>query len=120
MKKVNAKQRSAGPINFALKEFGDTGSLLIVRDILFFDKKTYGEFLSSREQISTNILASRLSQLLEKGILRRTADKSDRRKDIYALTQKGLDLYPVRLQMMLWSAKYDPDTPVENVLIRRS
>jgi len=57
-----------------LEEFGDLGSLLIVRDSLFFDKKTYGEFLSSREQISTNILASRLSQLPEKGILRRTVD----------------------------------------------
>jgi DNA-binding HxlR family transcriptional regulator len=112
MKKVNAKKRSACPINFALEEFGDIWSLLIVRDILFFDKKTYGEFLSSREGISTNILASRLSQLLEKGILRRTADKSDGRKDIYELTQKGLDLYPVMLQMILWSAKYDPDTPV--------
>ena len=118
MKKVNAEKRSACPVNFALEEFGDVWSLLIVRDILFFDKKTYGEFLSSREQISTNILASRLSQLLEKGILRRTADPSDRRKDIYELTQKGLDLYPVLLQMILWSAKYDPNTPVSKSYAR--
>jgi DNA-binding HxlR family transcriptional regulator len=112
MKKVNTEKRSFCPVNFALEEFGDIWSLLIVRDILFFDKKTYGDFLSSREKISTNILASRLSQLLEKRILSKRADKSDKRKDIYQLTQKGLDLYPVMLQMILWSAKYDPQTPV--------
>jgi len=118
MKKVKSKKRSFCPINFALEEFGDIWSLLIVRDILFFDKKTYGEFLSSREKISTNILASRLSQLLEKGILSKKTDESDKRKDIYQLTQKGLDLYPVMLQMILWSAKYDPNTPVSKSYAR--
>ena len=112
MQKVNTEKRSLCPLNFALEEFGDIWSLLIVRDILFFDKKTYGEFLSSREKISTNILASRLNQLLEKGILSKTTDTSDNRKDIYQLTQKGLDLYPVMLQMILWTSKYDPNTPV--------
>ncbi len=112
MMKVNTKNRSLCPINFALEEFGDIWSLLIVRDILFFDKTTYGEFLSSGERISTNILAARLSRLLDKGILTKTTDESDKRKDRYRLTQKGLDLYPVMLQMILWSAKYDPNTPV--------
>lgn len=112
MKKVNTKKRSFCPINFALEEFGDIWSLLVVRDILFFDKRTYGEFLSSREGISTNILADRLNRLLDKGILTKTADKSDKRKDIYQLTQKGTDLYPVMIQMILWSAKYDPNTPI--------
>jgi DNA-binding HxlR family transcriptional regulator len=83
-----------------------------VRDILFWGKTTYGEFFSSGEKISTNILADRLSQLLEKGILEKSPDISDRRKDVYQLTQKGLDLYPVMLQMILWSAKYDPHTPI--------
>jgi DNA-binding HxlR family transcriptional regulator len=114
MKKVNTKKRSFCPINFALEEFGDIWSLLIVRDVLFFDKTTYGEFLSSREKISTNILAKRLSQLVERGILTKTADRSDKRKDRYQLTQKGLDLYPVMLQMILWSAKYDSNTPISN------
>ncbi len=114
MKKVNTKKRSFCPINFALEEFGDIWSLLIVRDILFFGKTTYGEFLSSREKISTNILADRLSQLVGRGILAKTPDRSDKRKDRYQLTQKGLDLYPVMLQMILWSAKYDPNTPVSS------
>lgn len=112
MKKVNTRKRSLCPLNFALEEFGDIWSLLIVRDILFFDKTTYGEFLSSGEKISTNILAARLSQLLAKGILTKTTDESDKRKDRYQLTQKGLDIYPVMFQMILWSAKYDPNTLV--------
>ncbi len=112
MKRVNAKKRSLCPVNFALEEFGDIWSLLIVRDILFFDKKTYGEFLASKEKIATNILATRLSQLVDKGILQKTTNESDKRKDVYQLTQKGLDIYPVMLQMILWSAKYDPNTPV--------
>lgn len=112
MKKVNTKKRSLCPINFALEEFGDIWSLLIVRDILFLGKTTYGEFLSSREKISTNILANRLSQLVEKGILTKTADTSDKRRDRYQLTQKGSDLYPVMLQMILWSARYDSNTPI--------
>ena len=112
MKKVNPSKRSLCPVNYALEEFGDIWSLLIVRDILFFDKKTYGEFLSSREKIATNILANRLGQLQERGILTKITDPSDKRRDIYQLTLKGLDLYPVMLQMILWSAKYDPNTPV--------
>lgn len=112
MKKVNTRKRSLCPMNFALEEFGDIWSLLIVRDILFFGKTTYGEFLSSQEKISTNILANRLSQLLEKGVLNKTAHKADKRRDVYQLTQKGLDLYPVMLQMILWSAKYDSNTPI--------
>jgi len=112
MKAVNTKKRSSCPVNYAVEEFGDIWSLLIVRDILFFGKKTYGEFLSSREKISTNILADRLTQLLERGILEKKSDSKDGRKEIYKLTRKGRDLYPIMLQMILWSAKYDPNTPI--------
>lgn len=101
--------RSRCPVNFALETFGDMWSLLIIRDIFRFKKRTYGEFLNSDEKISTNILADRLSRLVQVGILRKMPDKSDKRKDIYKLTQKGIDLYPMMLEMMIWSAKYDPD-----------
>ena len=52
--------RSHCPINFGLEAFGDKWSLLILRDIVFRGKKTYGEFLKSEEGIATNILAARL------------------------------------------------------------
>ncbi len=104
------ERRSNCPVNFALETFGDTWSLLIVRDIVYFGKRTYCEFLQSKEGIATNILVSRLAHLEEKGILMRQPDETDRRKEIYSLTEKGLDLIPIMLDMICWSVQYDPQT----------
>ena len=103
-------RRSDCPINFALQTFGDTWSLLVIRDIVYFGKKTYGEFLASEEGIATNILANRLAWLEQNGILVKTPDTADRRKDIYSLTDKGLDLIPILLEIANWSAKHDPQS----------
>src|ERR1700738_1277355 len=97
------QRRSDCPISFGLETFGDTWSLLIVRDIVYFGKKTYGEFLESEEGIATNILASRLVQLEEKGILVKRRHEMDRRKEVYSLTEKGLSLIPILLEMADWS-----------------
>ncbi len=101
--------RSKCPVNYALETFGDMWSLLIIRDIIRYEKRTYGEFLSSDEKISTNILADRLSRLVQVGILKKMPDKIDKRKDIYKLTQKGIDLYPMMLEMIVWGVKYGKD-----------
>jgi DNA-binding HxlR family transcriptional regulator len=99
--------RSHCPVNFGVELFGDKWSLLIVRDIVFFGKNTYGDFLKSEEGIATNILASRLAFLAEQGILRKSPHSADNRKDHYSLTEKGLDLIPIILDVVLWSAKHD-------------
>ncbi len=99
--------RSHCPINFGLETFGDKWSLLILRDIIFRGKRTYGEFLASEEGFATNILASRLAALEANGILGRRSFPADARKDSYLLTEKGLDLIPLLFEMILWSAKYD-------------
>ena len=103
-------RRSDCPINFALETFGDPWSLLLIRDIVYFGKKTYGEFLASEEGMATNILASRLARLEEQGLLVKQPSPSDKRKEEYALTEKGLDLIPVLVEMANWSARYDPHT----------
>jgi len=95
-------------VNYGLEIFGDKWSLLIVRDIVFAGKKTYGEFLKSEEGFATNILASRLAFLEEQGILSKAPSSADRRKDLYTLTEKGLDLIPILLDIVVWSAKHDP------------
>ncbi|MDB5773042.1 MAG: hypothetical protein V7606_4079 [Burkholderiales bacterium] len=105
-----AENKSHCPVNFALETFGDAWSLLIVRDIVFWGKKTYGEFLESGEGIATNVLAARLAHLEKKGILARGPHESDRRKEVYTLTEKGLGLIPVLLEMSGWSARHDPET----------
>jgi DNA-binding HxlR family transcriptional regulator len=104
------RRRSDCPIHFGLQAFGDAWSLLIIRDIVYFGKKTYGEFLSSEEGIATNVLANRLVRLEQNGILIKTPDEHDKRKDLYSLTEKGLDLIPILLEIASWSAKYDPHT----------
>lgn len=103
-------RRSDCPISFLLETLGDTWSLLIVRDMVYFGKKTYGEFLESEEGIATNILANRLAKLEQNGILVKKTHPDDKRKELYSLTEKGLDLIPILLEMANWSAKHDPHT----------
>jgi DNA-binding HxlR family transcriptional regulator len=106
MKKTR-KLRSHCPVNFGLEAFGDRWALLILRDIVFRGKRTYGDFLKSEEGWATNMLAARIEHLIGEGILQRAADETDGRKDIYSLTEKGLDLIPLLFEMVLWSARHD-------------
>ncbi len=100
------------PIAFALDVFGDRWSLLIVRDVLFKGRRTYQEFLEAGEGIATNVLADRLKKLQQAGILSKERSKEDARTFVYTLTPRGLDLMPVLLEMIRWSAIHDPDTPL--------
>lgn len=109
------KLRSHCPVNFALEMFGDKWTLLIVRDIVFRGKKSYGDFLKSEEGIATNILASRLEMLVKSGILEKSANEVDARSDLYELTEKGLNLIPIIFEMVLWSAKYDPQSEAKRI-----
>lgn len=98
--------RSDCPLNFGLEIFGDKWTLLIIRDLMFFGKRYYNEFLSSAEGISTNILADRLSMLEKENFLKTSKDETHKQKIIYSLTEKGIDLLPVILEIGLWSDKY--------------
>jgi DNA-binding HxlR family transcriptional regulator len=105
-----APSKSHCPVNFALEVIGDTWSLLIVRDIAFWGKSTFREFLKSEESISSNILASRLESLERNDILSKAPHPTDGRKEVYSLTEKGLDLVPILLELSGWSEKYDAET----------
>jgi len=101
--------RSDCPLNFGLEIFGDKWTLLIIRDLIFFNKRYYNEFLNAEEGISTNILADRLSLLEKQGIISRKKDENHKQKIIYRLTQKGIDLLPVIIEIGLWSDVYAGD-----------
>src|ERR1700709_2864328 len=88
----NIDKRSDCPLSSTLELVGDKWSLLIIRDMLFFGKSTYNEFLDSNEKISTNILSARLIRLVEAGFI--TYSGPPKRKK-YAPTKMGLDLKPV-------------------------
>jgi DNA-binding HxlR family transcriptional regulator len=101
--------RSHCPINYTVEMLGDAWSLLIVRDIVYFGKKTYGEFLAAGEGIARNVLADRLHKLIDRGIIVKKSHPHDGRKDIYELTEKGLDLIPILLDMAAWGAAHDSE-----------
>jgi DNA-binding HxlR family transcriptional regulator len=111
-------RKSDCPINFALEIFGDRWTFLIVRDLMFKGKHFYGEFLLSEEGIATNTLADRLSLLQNNGIVRKSSDPSHKQKIMYSLTQKGIDLVPVLVEVIMWSAKYDKDSAVDMKFVK--
>lgn len=117
MKEV--KRRSDCPISFALDIFGDKWSLLIIRDLMFRQKQTYGDFLKSDEKISTNILADRLAMLECNGLIKSERDETNNTRKIYKLTDKSIALVPVLIEIVQWSAQYDPNTGAPKEFIER-
>jgi len=107
----DSKKRSDCPVSCSLDVWGDKWSLLIVRDLIFATQCTYGDFLKSDEKIATNILASRLQTLEENGIISKSEHPESKAKVLYKLTQKGIDLLPVMIEINLWADKYFEISP---------
>jgi DNA-binding HxlR family transcriptional regulator len=105
--KTSPKRRSGCPLNASVEILGDRWSLLIIRDMMLRNFRTYKEFLESHERIATNILADRLRRLEAHGIITSERDPSDGRRLIYRLTAKGIDLAPVLTEMVLWAAGHE-------------
>jgi DNA-binding HxlR family transcriptional regulator len=115
---MDPKHRSYCPLSVALEVFGDRWSLLIVRDLMFKGRTTFKEFQEAEEGIATNVLADRLQRLEAHGIVARRRDPSDARKVIYRLTEKGLDLAPILVEMIVWGAR-EGRTNAPPAVIRR-
>lgn len=113
MKRTDIKSHC--PINFSLEVFGDPWALLIVRDIASYGKHTYGEFLGSKEKISTRMLAMRLKGLENKGIIIRKPHPTDHRKDLYYLTPKGEAALPILIELATWGSTFDSKTDAPQV-----
>jgi DNA-binding HxlR family transcriptional regulator len=109
-------RRSDCPINYALQTFGDPWSLLILRDLMFTDRRSYTDFLNAEEGIATNILAARLLWLQDVDVIRKIGHGKGAR---YALTAKGLDLLPAMLELIKWSATHDADTAAPKAFVAR-
>lgn len=86
---------------------GDRWSLLIVRDLMARGYRTFKEFQKSGEGIASNILAERLRRLEAMGIITAEAEKTDARRINYRLTEKGIDLAPVLLELLIWAARHE-------------
>ena len=112
--------RSDCPISFALDFLGDKWSLLVIRDLIFEGKRFYKEFLNSKEGIATNILSDRLKRLENAGIITSKVYEQLKTQKEYSLTQKGKDLIPVLVEIIVWSAKHQDGLAVSEEFIERA
>ena len=106
---MEAAHRSGCPINLTLEMLGDRWSLIVIRDIMFGNRRHFRELLTrSEEKIASNILADRLKRLVENGLLTREDDPSHRQKAIYSLTEPAIELVPLLAQMGAWGRRHTP------------
>jgi DNA-binding HxlR family transcriptional regulator len=96
-------------MNMVVEVFGDQWSLLVIRDIIFMNRRHFRELLTkSVEGIASNILADRLQKLVEQGILVKSQDPSHKQKALYSLTEKGIALLPLLMEINAWGNKHLP------------
>jgi len=108
-KAMSQASRSGCPINLTLEQLGDRWSLIVIRDLMFGNRRTYGDLLAqSEEGIASNILADRLKRLVAAGLLTRRPDPQHRQKGIYSLTEPAIQLLPLLAQMAAWGRRHMP------------
>ncbi|NJO32037.1 MAG: helix-turn-helix transcriptional regulator [Rhodospirillales bacterium] len=103
--------RSGCPINLTLETLGDRWSLIVIRDIMFGNRRHYRALLdNSEEGIASNILADRLKKLTEAGLLSTRPDPAHKQKTVYSLTEPAIQLVPLLAQMGAWGRRFTPAT----------
>ncbi|HAS41241.1 MAG TPA: transcriptional regulator [Microscillaceae bacterium] len=117
MKKNNF--RSDSLVNYVLEYLGDRWTLLVIRDLVFEGKKFYKEFLTSEEGIATNVLSDRLKRLENAGIIQSKTNEKQRTQKIYTLTEKGKDLIPILVEIILWSSKHKEGLNVSPAFVKK-
>jgi len=113
-----SQRRSGCPVSISLETIGDRWSLLIIRDLMVRGYRTFKEFQESGEGIATNILADRLQKLETAGIITADVEEKDARKVNYRLTEKGIGLAPVVLDLLIWAARYEETGAPREVIAR--
>lgn len=103
---MDVKFKCNCPFTSALDVVGDKWLLIIVKQMLIEGKETFKDFTESEEAIATNILTSKLKFLEEVGIIIKTQRPTNKKTNLYLLTDKGLALTPVLLELAFWSDKH--------------
>lgn len=110
------ERRSGCPINLTLEQLGDRWSLIVIRDVMFGNRRSYGDLLAGNEEgIASNILADRLKRLVATGLMSRSPDPSHRQKAVYSLTEAGIQLVPLLAQMCAWGLEHTDPSPLLSV-----
>lgn len=106
-----ASHRSGCPINLATEALGDRWSLVILRDMMFGNRRYFRELLhNSVEGIASNILANRLQRLVDNGLISRAQDPAHKQKIRYSLTEPAIQLVPVMAHLGAWGRRHLPVT----------
>jgi DNA-binding HxlR family transcriptional regulator len=114
--KLIEEHRSGCPVSRALELLGDRWSLLLIRDMMVRGYRTFREFQHAGEGIATNILANRLQRLESSGLVQSEPATEDGRSIYYRLTEKGIALAPVMLELLIWGAHHEQtDAPCADI-----
>ena len=105
-----ASLRSPCPVAGALDILGDAWTLLVIRDLMFYGRHRFADFLASPEHIATNILAERLQRLERCGVIERRRYSDRPVREEYHLTRRGRDLLPVLRELISWGKRHVPGT----------
>lgn len=100
------KPRSECPITNVLDIVGDRWTLIVVRDMLLLGKHEYREFLEGPDGIATNILTDRLKRLSCAGIVQSMPHPENKTRKFYYLTERGKQLLPLMIEMIIWGATH--------------
>ena len=104
---LKSKHRSGCPVSISLEILGDRWTLLVIRDLMVRGFRTFKDFQGSSEGIASNILTDRLRKLQAAKLVETEADESDGRKVNYRLTEKGIDLAPLLMDLLIWGSRHE-------------
>ncbi|MGV3278092.1 winged helix-turn-helix transcriptional regulator [Rickettsiales bacterium LUAb2] len=102
IKKYKHNDRSYCPLAYALDLIGDHWTILIIRNMLFFNQHEFKEFLTMPEKISTNILSNRLAKLLKYNLIAVIIHPNDKKRKLYYLTKSGKQFINVIIEIFMW------------------
>jgi len=124
---MSTEFRCSCPITSAIDMIGDKWSLVVIKNMLLFDLKTFKDLSETNEKIATNILASRLKALEAKGFITKTKPANNKKTNIYLLTDKGLSLIPIIIELAIWGdtnlneihISLNRDNPIEYIKLNK-
>ena len=94
----------------SLELIGERWTMLIVREV-FLGNRRFDE-MAARLDIARNVLTSRLTRLVDEGVLAKVRYQERPERFEYRLTEKGIDLWPVIVSLLQFGDRYyAPDGP---------
>jgi DNA-binding HxlR family transcriptional regulator len=113
------EHRSGCPINLTLEVLGDRWSLIVIRDIMFGNRRHFRQLMTlSDEGIASNVLADRLKRLLGTGLLSKSDNPAHKQMAVYSLTEAAIQLVPLLVQMGAWGRRHTPASPELSIRAR--